>query len=84
MGDFHPQHRVPELVEFATTIMTVNSGDVIACGTNQEGLGPIQDGVHTTAFARRSRMIASASATIRSTISPAGSTSWISATPWPA
>jgi len=38
------EHRVPELVEFATTIMTLNSGDVIACGTNHEGLGPLQDG----------------------------------------
>src|SRR5436190_445568 len=27
------EHLVPELVEFATTIMTLNSGDVIACGT---------------------------------------------------
>jgi 2-keto-4-pentenoate hydratase/2-oxohepta-3-ene-1,7-dioic acid hydratase in catechol pathway len=38
------EHLVPELVEFATTIMTLNSGDVIACGTNHEGLGPLQDG----------------------------------------
>ena len=37
------EHPVPELVEFATTIMTLNSGDVIACGTNHEGLGPLQD-----------------------------------------
>src|ERR1700704_5301790 len=38
------EHPVPELVEFATTIMTLNSGDLIACGTNHEGLGPLQDG----------------------------------------
>ena len=38
------EHFVPELVEFATTIMTLNSGDIIACGTNHEGLGPLQDG----------------------------------------
>ena len=38
------EHRVPELVEFASTIMTLRSGDVIACGTNHEGLGPLQDG----------------------------------------
>ncbi len=38
------EHRVPELVEFASTIMTLNSGDVISCGTNHEGLGPLQDG----------------------------------------
>ncbi|MBI2855266.1 MAG: fumarylacetoacetate hydrolase family protein [Chloroflexi bacterium] len=38
------EHRVPELIAFATAIMTLNSGDVIACGTNHEGLGPLQDG----------------------------------------
>ena len=38
------EHRVPELVEFATTVMTLNSGDLIACGTNHEGLGALQDG----------------------------------------
>ncbi len=37
------EHLVPELVEFATTIMTLNSGDILACGTNHEGLGPLQD-----------------------------------------
>jgi 2-keto-4-pentenoate hydratase/2-oxohepta-3-ene-1,7-dioic acid hydratase in catechol pathway len=38
------EHRVPELVEFATTVMTLCSGDIIACGTNHEGLGALQDG----------------------------------------
>lgn len=38
------EHFVPALVEFATAIMTLNSGDIIACGTNHEGLGPLQDG----------------------------------------
>jgi 2-keto-4-pentenoate hydratase/2-oxohepta-3-ene-1,7-dioic acid hydratase in catechol pathway len=38
------EHRVPELIEFASTIMTLNTGDVIACGTNHEGLGALQDG----------------------------------------
>jgi len=38
------EHPVPELIEFATTIMTLNSGDLIACGTNHEGLGALQDG----------------------------------------
>ena len=38
------EHRVPELIEFATTVMTRNSGDLIACGTNHEGLGALQDG----------------------------------------
>ena len=38
------EHLVPELIEFASAVMTLNSGDVIACGTNHEGLGPLQDG----------------------------------------
>jgi 2-keto-4-pentenoate hydratase/2-oxohepta-3-ene-1,7-dioic acid hydratase in catechol pathway len=38
------EHRVPEIVEFATTIMTMHTGDLIACGTNHEGLGFVQDG----------------------------------------
>ena len=38
------EHRVPELVSWATQRVTLRSGDVIACGTNHEGLGPIQDG----------------------------------------
>jgi 2-keto-4-pentenoate hydratase/2-oxohepta-3-ene-1,7-dioic acid hydratase in catechol pathway len=38
------EHRVPELVSFATAVMTMNTGDMIACGTNHEGLGPLQDG----------------------------------------
>ncbi|MGH7089179.1 MAG: fumarylacetoacetate hydrolase family protein [Stellaceae bacterium] len=38
------EHRVPELIEWATAIMTLYSGDVIACGTNHEGLGFMQDG----------------------------------------
>jgi 2-keto-4-pentenoate hydratase/2-oxohepta-3-ene-1,7-dioic acid hydratase in catechol pathway len=38
------EHDVSEIVEFASAIMTLNSGDVLACGTNHEGLGAIQDG----------------------------------------
>jgi 2-keto-4-pentenoate hydratase/2-oxohepta-3-ene-1,7-dioic acid hydratase in catechol pathway len=38
------EHRVPQLIEFASAIMTLYSGNVIACGTNHEGLGPLQDG----------------------------------------
>src|SRR4029434_8515162 len=38
------EHFVPALVEWATAIMTLNTGDLIACGTNHEGLGPLQDG----------------------------------------
>jgi 2-keto-4-pentenoate hydratase/2-oxohepta-3-ene-1,7-dioic acid hydratase in catechol pathway len=37
------EHRVPEIVEFASTIMTLNSGDVIFTGTNHEGLGFLQN-----------------------------------------
>jgi 2-keto-4-pentenoate hydratase/2-oxohepta-3-ene-1,7-dioic acid hydratase in catechol pathway len=37
------EHQVPELVAFASMIMTLNSGDVIACGTNHEGLGAVQN-----------------------------------------
>jgi 2-keto-4-pentenoate hydratase/2-oxohepta-3-ene-1,7-dioic acid hydratase in catechol pathway len=42
------EHRVPELVWFVTQFMTMNSGDVMACGTNHEGLGFIQDGETVT------------------------------------
>ena len=38
------EHPVPELIEWASTICTLNTGDVIACGTNHEGLGALQDG----------------------------------------
>lgn len=38
------EHRVPEIVAFASRIMTLNSGDAIFCGTNHEGLGFLQDG----------------------------------------
>jgi 2-keto-4-pentenoate hydratase/2-oxohepta-3-ene-1,7-dioic acid hydratase in catechol pathway len=38
------ENRVPKLIEWASTIMTLNSGDVLICGTNHEGLGPLQDG----------------------------------------
>jgi len=38
------EHPVPEIIEFASKIMTLNSGDVIMTGTNHEGLGFLQDG----------------------------------------
>ena len=38
------EHYVPEIIEYASRNMTLRSGDLIACGTNHEGLGPIQDG----------------------------------------
>jgi 2-keto-4-pentenoate hydratase/2-oxohepta-3-ene-1,7-dioic acid hydratase in catechol pathway len=37
-------HRVPAIVEFASTVMTLHTGDVLSCGTNHEGLGFLQDG----------------------------------------
>jgi 2-keto-4-pentenoate hydratase/2-oxohepta-3-ene-1,7-dioic acid hydratase in catechol pathway len=42
------ENKVPKLVEWASTIMTLNSGDVLMCGTNHEGLGPLQDGEKVT------------------------------------
>ena len=38
------EHPVAELVAFATAVMTMNTGDLVACGTNHEGLGPLQEG----------------------------------------
>jgi 2-keto-4-pentenoate hydratase/2-oxohepta-3-ene-1,7-dioic acid hydratase in catechol pathway len=38
------EHGVPEIVELASSVMTLQSGDLIACGTNHEGLGAVQDG----------------------------------------
>jgi 2-keto-4-pentenoate hydratase/2-oxohepta-3-ene-1,7-dioic acid hydratase in catechol pathway len=35
---------IGQQVEFATTIMTLHTGDVIACGTNPEGLQPLHHG----------------------------------------
>jgi 2-keto-4-pentenoate hydratase/2-oxohepta-3-ene-1,7-dioic acid hydratase in catechol pathway len=37
-------HKVPAIVEFASTVMTLHTGDVLSCGTNHEGLGFLQDG----------------------------------------
>ena len=38
------EHTIPELIEWATTVMTLVPGDVIALGTNHQGIGPLQDG----------------------------------------
>jgi 2-keto-4-pentenoate hydratase/2-oxohepta-3-ene-1,7-dioic acid hydratase in catechol pathway len=38
------EHPVPEVVEFASSVATLHPGDLIACGTNHLGLGPLQDG----------------------------------------
>jgi 2-keto-4-pentenoate hydratase/2-oxohepta-3-ene-1,7-dioic acid hydratase in catechol pathway len=37
-------HRVPAIVEFASSVMTLQTGDVLSCGTNHEGLGFLQHG----------------------------------------
>ena len=42
------EHRVPELVAWATARVPLVDGDVIACGTNHEGLGALQDGETVT------------------------------------
>lgn len=42
------EHRVPELVAWATARVALGDGDVIACGTNHEGLGALQDGETVT------------------------------------
>jgi 2-keto-4-pentenoate hydratase/2-oxohepta-3-ene-1,7-dioic acid hydratase in catechol pathway len=38
------EHHIPELIEFASAISTLEVGDVIACGVNHQGVGPLQDG----------------------------------------
>lgn len=42
------EHRVPELIAWATSRVPLSDGDMIACGTNHEGLGAIQDGETVT------------------------------------
>jgi hypothetical protein len=32
------------MIEWVTSITTLEPGDVIACGTNHRGLGPLQEG----------------------------------------
>jgi len=38
------EHTVAELVSWASNVATLEPGDVISCGTNHQGLGPVQDG----------------------------------------
>ncbi len=38
------EHTLPELISWASTVMTLLPGDVIALGTNHQGIGPLQDG----------------------------------------
>lgn len=37
-------HKIPETLEWATSIVTLNPGDILALGTNHQGLGALQDG----------------------------------------
>lgn len=37
-------HSIPEQVAFATTVMTLQSGDILACGTALTGARPLTDG----------------------------------------
>lgn len=37
-------HHIPRVIEWASSILTLEPGDIIACGTNHVGLGPLQDG----------------------------------------
>jgi 2-keto-4-pentenoate hydratase/2-oxohepta-3-ene-1,7-dioic acid hydratase in catechol pathway len=42
------EHPVREIVAWASAIATLEVGDVFACGTNHQGLGPMQDGDSAT------------------------------------
>ena len=37
-------HHIPQQLEFATTVMTLSTGDVLACGTSPLGPTPLADG----------------------------------------
>lgn len=37
-------HSIAEMIEAMSAIMTLQPGDLIMCGTNHQGLGPLQDG----------------------------------------
>lgn len=37
-------HNIPELIEFMSGVVTLRPGDLIATGTNHQGIGPVQDG----------------------------------------
>ena len=37
-------HPISEIIEFVSSVVTLEPGDVIACGTNHQGLGALQDG----------------------------------------
>lgn len=51
------EHPIREMIAWASQIATLEVGDVFACGTNHQGLGPMQDGeTGTIAIERIGRM----------------------------
>jgi len=42
------EHPIKEIIEFTSSVTTLMPGDIIACGTNHQGLGPLQDGDSAT------------------------------------
>jgi 2-keto-4-pentenoate hydratase/2-oxohepta-3-ene-1,7-dioic acid hydratase in catechol pathway len=38
------EHRVEAMIAWASRLVTLEVGDVLTCGTNHQGLGPLQDG----------------------------------------
>ncbi|WP_404478863.1 fumarylacetoacetate hydrolase family protein [Novosphingobium sp. BL-52-GroH] len=42
------EHQIRNLIAYASHITRLYPGDIIACGTNHQGLGPMQDGETTT------------------------------------
>lgn len=38
------EHRVAAIIAWASSKVTLEPGDILACGTNHQGIGPIQDG----------------------------------------
>jgi 2-keto-4-pentenoate hydratase/2-oxohepta-3-ene-1,7-dioic acid hydratase in catechol pathway len=37
-------YKIPESIEWATSLVTLNPGDIVSLGTNHQGIGPMQDG----------------------------------------
>jgi 2-keto-4-pentenoate hydratase/2-oxohepta-3-ene-1,7-dioic acid hydratase in catechol pathway len=37
-------HKIPRCIEMVSSITTLNPGDIVATGTNHQGLGPLQNG----------------------------------------
>ena len=38
------EHPVMDLVSWASNVATLEPGDILSCGTNHQGIGPVQDG----------------------------------------